>query len=189
MHKTQNPLDNIALSACQNWVEKVIIAHNFCPFAKRERDRDSIRYILSPYTTLEHCLQFFADELLYLEDNHSVETSLLVFANGFEDFDQYLELLELSQDVLESIGFSEKFQLASFHPDYCFEGCKEDDVENYSNRSPFPMLHLLREKTVTQVLANYPSPEEIPLRNIAYAKALGLETMKRLLKSSYPETG
>jgi hypothetical protein len=173
------------IDACQAWVDKVIIAHNFCPFAKRERDLDSIRYALAPNSELEPCIQFFADQLLQLDEDDKIETSLLIFAHGFEDFDIYLELLELSQEVLASIGFEGKYQLASFHPDYCFEGNEPDDADNYTNRSPYPMLHLIREDSVARAIASHPDASNIPQRNIAHAKELGKEKMQSILQSCY----
>lgn len=185
--KPNNPTTEAILDACQNWVDKVVIGENFCPFAKRERDRDSIRYSLASADKLEPCIQFFADELLFLDDNTDVETSLLIFPKAFDDFDDYLELLELSQEVLESIGFEGKYQLASFHPDYCFDGCNTDDPENYTNRSPYPMLHLIREESLENALKSVQSPESIPERNIAHAKKLGIETLRKLLDDCYPK--
>jgi len=183
--KPTNPTAENILDACQNWVDTVVIGENFCPFAKRERDRDSIRYSIAPSDKLEVAIQFFADELLFIDENPDTETSLLIFPASFDHFDDYLELLELSQEVLESIGFEGRFQLASFHPEYCFEGCSEDDAENYTNRSPYPMLHLIREESLEKALKSVQSPESIPERNVAHAKKLGIETLRKLLDSCY----
>lgn len=172
---------NDIIQACQKWLDTIIIAHNFCPFAKRERDRDSIRYALATSLKLEQCLQMVADELIFLDDNPATETSLLIFAQGFEDFDTYLELLELGQEVLASLNYEGRYQLASFHPNYCFEGCDDGDVENYTNRSPYPLLHLLREESLTTAIDNHPDPESIPLNNIDLTKENGLDKHKALL--------
>lgn len=176
---------NQILQACQKWLDTIIIAHDFCPFAKRERDREAIRYSLAASPKLEQCLQMVADELIYLDDNPGTETSLLIFAEGFEDFDIYLELLELGQEVLASLGYEGRYQLASFHPSYCFEGCGEDDVENYTNRSPYPLLHLLREESLTVAIDNHPDPESIPQRNIDLTKENGLDKHKTLLADCF----
>lgn len=183
---SNTPVDpNDIISACQKWLDTIIIAHNFCPFAKRERDRDSIRYALAASPKLEQCLQMVADELIYLDDNPRTETSLLIFASGFENFDNYLELLELGNEVLASLNYEGRYQLASFHPDYCFEGCNEDDVENYTNRSPYPLLHLLREESLTVAIDNHPAPESIPQRNIDLTVENGLDQHKTLLADCF----
>lgn len=161
------------ITACRRWVDDVVIRENFCPFAKREQDKGSVRYCVATGNGLEQAVQFFADELMRLDDTPETETTLAIYPTGFDDFDDYLELLELAQEVLESIGYEGRYQIASFHPDYCFEGAAEDAAENYTNRSPFPMLHLLREASLSQALANYPNPESIPERNVAHARELG----------------
>ncbi|MDO6461608.1 DUF1415 domain-containing protein [Granulosicoccaceae sp. 1_MG-2023] len=166
------------IAASRQWVDEVVIKENFCPFAKREQDQGRIRYCVATGNGLEQAVQFFADELLRLDEEAQIETTLAIYPTGFEDFDDYLELLELAQQVLESIGYEGRYQIASFHPDYCFEGAEEDDAANYTNRSPFPMLHLLREAGLNQALANYPDPESIPARNVAHAQALGREELQ-----------
>ncbi len=178
------PDNNRIIIHCRNWINDVVIGLNFCPFAKPEMDRERVRFTVSDHAPLEQNLQFFADELLTLDDKPETETSLLIFPYGMEDFDDYLELLELSQEILASIGFEGKFQLASFHPDYCFDGCEPEAAENYTNRSPWPMLHLIREDSVTRAVENYPEAEKIPERNIALARKLGSEAMQKMLDNS-----
>ena len=172
---------NRIIRECRRWVEDVVIGLNFCPFAKPPMAKDRVRFSVSPHQKLEENLQFFADELLRLDESAATETTLAIFPSGFEDFDDYLELLELAQEILSSIGFEGKYQLASFHPDYCFEGCDESAPENYTNRSPWPMLHLIREDSVSRAVENYPDAEKIPERNIACARELGQETLQSML--------
>ncbi|MCB1754996.1 MAG: DUF1415 domain-containing protein [Gammaproteobacteria bacterium] len=174
------------IKACCNWLDDIVIGENFCPFAKRERERGSIRFALAPQAALESALQFFADELLLLDDDPAIETSLLIYPQGFDDFDDYLELLEYAQEVLASIGFEGRYQLASFHPRYCFEGCAEDDAENYTNRSPWPILHLIREDSVSRAADNYPAIDEIPRRNIEHARKIGRHALRQRLQNCYP---
>ncbi len=181
----------------QCWLSNFIIEHNICPFAKRAFDkRDNgdngdnsegggIHYEVVISDKVENQLQ----ELIYsceqldretdIEDG--LETSLLILPNGLSDFDDYLDFLELANELMHQQGYEGVYQLASFHPDYCFEGVEADDASNYTNRSPYPMLHLIREASLEQVLANYPNPEEIPLRNIAYTREMGAESLHLLL--------
>ncbi|MDH5711889.1 MAG: DUF1415 domain-containing protein, partial [Gammaproteobacteria bacterium] len=113
----------------------------------------------------------------------ATETTLLVFAEGFKDFGDYLDLVELAQDLLADQGYEGIYQIASFHPDYCFADAELDDAANYTNRSPYPMLHLIREASMEKALAHYPEPEKIPERNVEYARELGLEEMQRQLEA------
>jgi len=179
----QNPVssDQNIIDQTQCWVETVIVGNNFCPFAKREIERDSIRYHVKHNIDLESALQAVIDECVHLDDNESIETTLLIFAEDFKDFDDYLELVELGENLIADQGYEGVYQFASFHPDYCFAGAEQDDAANYTNRSPYPMLHLIREDSVELVLKHYPEPEKIPERNIEYARELGLEEMKRQL--------
>ena len=178
MEQTQRWTHESIIAACRGWVDKVVVAENFCPFAKREQDKGSVRYCVATGNGLEQAVQFFADELMRLDDTPEIETTLAIYPTGFEDFDDYLELLELAQEVLESIGYEGRYQIASFHPEYCFEGVEEDAAENYTNRSPFPMLHLLREASLSQALANYPAPESIHERNVEHARQLGRDELQ-----------
>jgi len=110
----------------------------------------------------------------------------LIYAGAFADFDDYLDFLGLAEALLSDQGYEGIYQLASFHPDYSFEEAALDDAANYTNRSPYPMLHLLRESSLEQAIAHYPDPENIPERNIALTRELGLTKMKTLLAACYP---
>ena len=164
----------------QNWVRSVIVGLNFCPFAKRELERQSIHYQVSDNADLEACLHELIDECQRLDKHPEIETTLLIFAKGHHAFDDYLHLVELANALLIQQGYEGKYQLASFHPDYCFEGENETDAANYTNRSPYPMLHLIREASLEKALDNYPDPESIPERNIALARSKGLVEMKAM---------
>lgn len=183
MNKDQNLIDRIVVNQTYCWVKSVIIKHNFCPFARRELERNSIRYCVNRDTELEPALQAVIDECICLDDNKDTETTLLIFSEGFSDFDDYLDLVELAQDLLADQGYEGIYQLASFHPNYCFEGAEQDDVANYTNRSPYPMMHLIREASMEKALESYPEPEKIPERNVEYARELGMEEMQRQLEA------
>lgn len=181
MNKNIN--DQTITAQTQHWVKTVIVEHNFCPFAKRELERESIRYSIDHSTDLESALQTVIEECIYLDNNDDTETTLLIFKEAFENFNDYLELVELGQALLEDQDYEGIYQLASFHPDYCFADAEHDDAANYSNRSPYAMLHLIREASMEQALKNYPEPEKIPERNVDYARELGLEKMKSQLEA------
>ena len=172
------------ISQTKKWLSGFIIEHNICPFAKREYDNDSIHYEVVLSDKLENQLQ----ELIYsceqLDKSEAIETSLLILPNGLGNFDDYLDFLELSNDLMHQQGYEGVYQLASFHPDYCFEGVDADDASNFTNRSPYPMLHLIREASLEKVLAHYPNPENIPSRNIGYTRELGAVMLQKLLASS-----
>ena len=108
---------------------------------------------------------------------------MLVFPEGLEEFDDYLGFLDDAQTVLEEMGLAGEIQIASFHPDYRFEGEPVDAVSHFTNRAPYPLIHLLRETMVSTALENYPNPERIPERNIQTLERLGLAAIERLLNS------
>lgn len=159
----------------QAWLEKIIIQLNFCPFAKKEFVNETIHYYVSSQTNFDHALEELVKQLEFLANNPSVETSLLIYPEGFADFDKYLDLLSFAEQLLADCGYEGIFQLASFHPDYCFDGEDVDDAANYTNRSPYPMLHLLREESLEKVLSVYPAPENIPNNNIKLAREKGAQ--------------
>ncbi|MCK5002880.1 MAG: DUF1415 domain-containing protein [Gammaproteobacteria bacterium] len=175
--------DQAIIDQTQCWVKNVIIGHDFCPFAKRELERESIRFSVNRSTDLESALQAVIDECVHLDNNDATETTLLMFAEAFKSFDDYLELVELGQALLDDQGYEGTYQLASFHPDYCFADAEQNDAANYTNRSPYPMLHLIREASLEQALKHHSDPESIPERNVEYARELGLEEMKRQLEA------
>jgi hypothetical protein len=160
----------------------VIIALNFCPFARREVEAGRVHFQVSNDVNIEDALHSVVDEFQRLDISPEIETTLLIFANGFNKFDDYLELLELANELLVAMHYEGIYQLASFHPDYCFAGERENHAGNYTNRSPYPMLHLIREGSLERVLENYPDPETIPERNIKVASEKGAEQMQSMLQ-------
>ena len=181
-----NNKDQQLISTTQTWLKTIIIEYSICPFAKRELDRGSIRFSVNHDTEIESCLMNLMLECDRLDTDSSIETTLLIYDCAFTVFDDYLDFLELAETLLIEQGYEGVYQLASFHPDYCFEGAKQDDPANYTNRSPYPMLHLLREAGIEQAVATYPHPENIPQRNIELTRELGLAKMQALLAACYP---
>ena len=115
-----------------------------------------------------------------LDGDGERETSFLLFANDFASFTEYLQLVKNAEQLLVQLNYEGIYQLASFHPDYCFAGSDENDPANYTNRSPYPMLHILREESITKALENFPDPESIPENNVQYARQKGLRYMQLL---------
>lgn len=169
----------------QNWLKTVVIAHNFCPFAKQEWLQERINFDVIPHADLEACLEEVILACEKLDENPNIETSLLILPNGFNDFEDYLDLLDYAERLLEDQQYEGTYQLASFHPDYCFDEAAPDDPANYTNRSPYPMLHLLRESSVERALESITDPEAIPQNNINRARSLGVEALKNQLEACF----
>jgi hypothetical protein len=177
--------DQQAISQTECWLKSVIIENNFCPFAQRELDRGSIRYSVIQDEVLEACLHNIVDECAFLDGNNTTETTLLIFPHAFTRFDDYLQLVAIAEDLIVEQGYKGIYQLASFHPDYVFADSDQNDAANYTNRSPYPMLHIIRETSVEKALEHYPEPERIPERNVEHARHLGLNKMKEKLDACY----
>ena len=179
-----------AIEATRKWVEKVIVGFNFCPFAKREVVRNTIRYrVLSfPDSSRESffdALDQLSREYGYLDEQPETETTLVIFPDFLTSFDDFLDFLGFAEQALLDQGYEGTYQLAHFHPDYCFEGEAISDPANYTNRSPYPTLHIIREESMEKVLANIADPEEIPERNIQLARDMGSEKLSAILKSCF----
>ncbi|WP_029934439.1 DUF1415 domain-containing protein [Thiomicrospira pelophila] len=168
------------IQATRCWVDKVVVGLNFCPFAKREVDAERVYYSVQEDSSLEAVLTQLMLECQRLDQNPDIETSLLILPVGFEGFLDYLDLIALAEDLMVQEGYEGVYQLASFHPDYCFAGEAENDPANYTNRSPYPMLHLIREASLEKALAHHPDPDSIPQTNIDLAREKGLEQMQAL---------
>lgn len=174
------PTSSTIIAQTTQWINSVVIGCNFCPFAAKAMLRKSIRYVVLPEATLESTLAAVVEELHYLDRMEDIETTLVIFPGHFADFEEYLDLVDMVEDLSAEQGYEGVYQIASFHPEYCFAGAKDDDPANYTNRSPYPMLHLLREESITRVLEHYPDPEGIPERNVAFAEEKGLKYMRML---------
>ncbi len=176
---------NKVIKATQYWLEKTVIGFNFCPFAKREFVRNSIAYEVSHSDNIEDALYQLLAMFQKLDVNSNIETGLLIFSEGFAKFEDYLELLDLTNQLLEKEGYEGIYQIASFHPNYCFDGVEEDDASNYTNRSPYPILHILREASLERALAKIEDPEAIPESNIRLAKEQGAAIFERILEKAF----
>ncbi len=150
------------INATQAWVEKVVVKYNICPFARQEVERGSIRYRVVESSDVASVLTSLIEECFYLTANEDTETTIMILANGFESFDYFLDLTDLANELLYEQDIEGIYQLAHFHPDYCFAGEPADDPANYTNRSPYPALHIIREATMEKALKNHPDPQSNP---------------------------
>ncbi|MCP4486660.1 MAG: DUF1415 domain-containing protein [Gammaproteobacteria bacterium] len=175
--------DEKMVQPVRQWVEALIVGMNLCPFAKREMVNNRVRFATTTSTTKEQLLIALQAELNLLNTDSSVETTLLIHSGVLQDFYDYNQFLNYADSLLVEMGLEGIYQIASFHPDYQFDGTNPDDVENYTNRSPYPMLHLIREASLERVIANYPEVDQIPGRNIALMNDLGQDKLQTLLKS------
>jgi uncharacterized protein len=174
-------MTNIAISQTREWVSSVIVKYNFCPFARKEVENNCIHYVLSPANKIDDAVMDLLEQCVELDREPARETTLLLFDNGFSDFDEFLDLVDLANALLVAQGFEGKYQIANFHPDYVFADSDENDAANYTNRSPFPTLHLIRELSMSAALDNYNEPESIPEHNIKLARRKGFDFWQQLL--------
>lgn len=174
--------DKIA-AIVRRWLESVVIELNLCPFAKHELASDRVRFVVTDAATEERLLMALESELEILQRDDSIETTLLIHPAVLEDFYDYNEFLNFADGLLVQMNLEGVFQVASFHPDYQFGGTDPDDAENYTNRSPYPILHILREESLEEVIADHPDTGKIPARNIAKMNSLGRTRLQELLQS------
>lgn len=172
---------NPIIESTRRWVSDVVIGLNLCPFARREMLKERIRFTVTDADSEQALLLTLQNELLYLSEHPDVETTLLVHPAVLQDFLVYNEFLAVADGLLAHLELEGIYQVASFHPDYQFGGTEPEDAENYTNRSPYPMLHLLREASLERAIAGYPGAELIPEQNIALMNHLGADEMRRRL--------
>ncbi|WP_026377259.1 DUF1415 domain-containing protein [Aestuariibacter salexigens] len=178
--------DNIR-KAINRWLDDVVVGLNFCPFAKKEIVSQRVRTALVKMTGTKDVLHALLEEIYLLDNDPQIATSLLVLCEGFDYFDDYLDVLSIAEQLLEQSGYRGVYQLASFHPDYVFADCDEDDAANYTNRAPYPILHVLRERQLSDVLDRYLEPERIPETNIKKARELGAQHLQTLLRACFDD--
>jgi len=177
--------DNNIITATQHWVKQVIVKYNICPFAKREVERGSIRYVEVRDCSADQLLQALLDECLLLDANQEIETTLFIIPRGYEGFYGFLDLLDNANDLLVEEGYEGIYQLANFHPDYCFADEPQNAPSNYTNRSPYPMLHIIRESSMDIAIENHPDVDAIPQRNIEFANKKGNAFFAQLVSTCF----
>lgn len=169
----------------QLWVESVVVALNLCPFAKREMVKNRVRFSVTEVMTEELLLLALQDELELLNTNQDIETTLLIHPKVLMDFFDYNQFLNSADSLLIAMNLEGIYQIASFHPDYRFSGTEPNDVENYTNRTPYPLLHLIREESLEQAIEDYPDHGRITERNTELLKKLGHKKMQALFNSCF----
>lgn len=180
--------DEFIIQHSENWIRSFIIRYNICPFAKREVERQSLRMHVCRANKIEQALEQLIAEMQRLDSDPNIETTLLIFPSLLNDFFDYLDFVELSELLMVEQGYEGIYQLATFHPLYCFAEVDFDDSSNYTNRSPYPMIHLLREASVEKAIAYYGDTEKIPETNIKTMHQLGIEAIKKIIAGCLPES-
>lgn len=172
---------NLIIKSVAHWVDSVVVDLNLCPFAKRELINNRVRFAVTDAESEEQLLVALQAELELLDIDASVETSLLIHPNLLEDFGDYNQFLNLIDGLLIEMQFDGVFQVASFHPKYQFAGTDPDDAENFTNRSPYPLVHILREDSLERAIAVHPDIDQVPARNIELMNRLGTKKLESLL--------
>ena len=178
------PDRDATIAATRRWLERAVIGLNLCPFAKAVLAKDQVRFAVSDATTPEALLEDLARELLVLRDTpaEEIDTTLLVHPQVLQEFLDYNDFLDTADALVASLGLEGDIQVASFHPQYRFAGTADDDIGNYTNRAPYPILHLLREDSVSRAVAAFPDPDAIVERNLATLDRLGIEGWRKLFE-------
>ena len=161
----------------QDWLIKAVIGLNLCPFAKAVHVKEQIKYVVSEAKTVEQLLEDLAQELEFLAEvsREKTDTTLLIHPNVLNDFLDYNDFLELADQLLEDLDLDGELQIASFHPQYQFAGTDIDDITNFTNRSPYPTLHLLREDSIDEAVKAFPEAEAIFETNMQTMEKLGTD--------------
>jgi hypothetical protein len=180
-------MPGLAESHIRAWLKEFVVGLNLCPFARPLLGADNLRIAVCEETAPDLLLRAYLLELDLLQNRSEQEiaTTLLAFPYALADFQDYLQFLDLAQDLLTESGLEGLVQLASFHPQYLFEGEQESAASHYSNRAPYPLIHLLREDMLSRVLDDYTDPDQIPDRNIQTLSDIGVDELERLWKATF----
>ncbi|HWP17842.1 MAG TPA: DUF1415 domain-containing protein [Burkholderiaceae bacterium] len=176
-HSAAVPPTDQVLADTRHWVDRAVIGLNLCPFAKAVQARGQVRYVVSDARTEEELLGVLAGELRLLADAdpQDVETTLLIHPWVLRDFIAYNDFLDVADEAVRALGLEGLLQVASFHPEYQFADTEPDDIENCTNRSPYPTLHLLREDSINRAVSAMPDTDAIYRHNIETLRRLGPE--------------
>jgi len=177
-----NKTHQVIINSVVQWFEKAVLGLNLCPFAAKPYRQNAIRFELSTADSDESCLSDLFIQLDRLERHPEIETLVIICAQHLSDFDDYNQFLQLVDQLLVQEGWEGVYQVASFHPDYCFADCEPDDRANWTNRSPYPLLHLIREESITRAVNSHPDCDAIPERNIQKINELSDAQMKQIFE-------
>lgn len=171
----------------KKWIETVVVGLNLCPFAGSVMNAGKVRYKLSKAENYQDLMQDLLAEIDFLlaTDPVDLETTFLIHPHTLTDFPLYLDFIDLAEELLEEGEMEDLVQIAGFHPDYTFDDTDYDDPANYTNRSPYPMLHLLRGESLEAAIDAYGDTESIPLRNIELMRKLGLEKVHQMREDCF----
>jgi len=178
LYKDDTPPDmQVVIADTRAWVERAVIGLNLCPFAKSVEVKGQVHYAVSQARTTQALLEDLIFELnqLVAGDSIDIDTTLLIATGCLDDFLDFNDFLVLADRALVDLDLDGVIQIASLHPQYQFAGTRADDITNYTNRSPYPTLHLLREDSIDRAVAAFPEAESIFERNIATLERLGLD--------------
>jgi hypothetical protein len=177
-----NADDDAIVAATRRWLERAVIGLNLCPFAKSVYVKEQVRYVVSPARTPEELLETLMNELQDLADAdpEKVDTTLIIHPFVLNDFLDFNEFLDVADAAVEDMSLDGELQVASFHPDYQFADTDKNDISNYTNRAPYPILQLLREDSIDRAVEAFPEAEEIFAKNIDTMEKLGHEGWDKL---------
>jgi uncharacterized protein len=173
------------IAAVKRWLEIAVIGLNLCPFAKAVHVKDQIRYVVTDATSVDQLADDLVRELEALAEANpeKIDTTLLIAPNALEDFLDFNDFLDVADGIVEELELDGMLQVAPFHPEFQFEGTDADDITNYTNRSPFPILHLLREDSVTRAVEAFPDEMHIAENNMETLRKLGHAGWKALFET------
>lgn len=180
--------DDVIIQQTSTWLRQVVIGCNFCPFAAKAVLEKRVRMRVCNSSDDETIYEMLHEELEYLDSNPDCETVLLILPNTYPEFEKFYDLYLGGEVLLGEVNYDLIFQLVSFHPQYLFVESELDDPANYTNRSPYPTIQILREDSIDEILESYPDIDQIPNRNIEYSRNKGLAYMQALLASCFGQS-
>ena len=183
-HGFMSPIDST-----KRWLDTMVIGHNLCPFAKQPLAEDRVRFVETAAKTEDALLVALQQELTLLQTNDAIHTTLLIHPAVLQNFTRYNQFLAAADALVAACQLDGVFQIASFHPSYQFAGTSSGAAENYSNRSPYPLLHILREDQVSAAINRYPKVSDIPANNIARLNLVGSTKLHALWQSCFGANG
>jgi uncharacterized protein len=175
-------MEAIAITQTKAWITKIVIGKNLCPFASKPFVENKITYIVDDNFAGFSFKKIVQEACKQLANNSQIETTLIIFTKAYGNFNEYLKLYQQANELLNKWNYSGIFQLASFHPNYVFNDTLPDDITNYTNRSPYPMLHIIREASIVKARSFYPNIHEIPINNKNTMQQLGINNLLQLMQ-------
>lgn len=178
---TKSTDKDIVRQATARWLEDMVIGLNLCPFARSEWEAGRVRIFVSDATSEAALAEALVEEVVYLLGHDKIETTLFVHPQVLTQFEAFNQFLNQVDDLVTALDLEGVLQVATFHPDYQFFGTEADALDNYTNRSPYPMLHLLREDSLEAAIERHPDPQGIPEKNVRRLNDMGRESVQALL--------